>query len=249
MLLKKLWNERRKPMKKWLLILCSFLLLGGGTALAVPNLQLDISDGVWDPVTQTVFATTDEFTLTTLLKETSKTPLTDTYYLSVAILTSDFAKVTIADFGSFSVGGTVFNSAIPTGWVYGTPGIAVPDPSLPEHGVFPTYFTELPGFNFVGAPKAEEYDTQLLPGELTPYDGVGKYLYYKNWDVNVANLADGYLVHFDFYHFWGDDDSKIEKAPFSHDAGTTTVPEPSTMFLLGVGMIGLVAVGRKRIVK
>jgi len=34
-------------------------------------------------------------------------------------------------------------------------------------------------------------------------------------------------------------------APFSHDAQSSKVPEPTTMLLLGLGLVGLAGVGRR----
>ena len=72
-------------MKKWMVVkifLCvAFILIGAGPALAIPSLQLDIAGGVYDPVNQTVVATSNPFTLYAYLIPDSFTPLAGTYYV------------------------------------------------------------------------------------------------------------------------------------------------------------------------
>jgi hypothetical protein len=57
------------------------------------------------------------------------------------------------------------------------------------------------------------------------------------------------FVHFDATGIAAASDGKTKSvfAPYSHDADTTMTPEPSTLLLLGVGLIGLAGAGiRKR---
>lgn len=56
--------------------------------------------------------------------------------------------------------------------------------------------------------------------------------FYVAFDVDRSLLSDDFLLHFDLYNRAGD------FAPFSHDA-TAAVPEPSTIMLLGIGLIAL----------
>jgi len=54
-------------------------------------------------------------------------------------------------------------------------------------------------------------------------------------------------VHFDVYdHYYNNEgDAKAVNAPFSHDGGGTQVPEPTTLLLLGLGLIGVAGIGRR----
>jgi hypothetical protein len=55
------------------------------------------------------------------------------------------------------------------------------------------------------------------------------------------------MIHFDaFDHIVGANDNlRYVFAPFSHDAETNKVPEPSSLLLLGSGLLGLAFWGRK----
>ena len=52
-----------KIMKRFLVFIGAFLLLWSGPAFAVPMLQLDIENGKYDPLTETMIATDPVFNL------------------------------------------------------------------------------------------------------------------------------------------------------------------------------------------
>jgi hypothetical protein len=74
-------------------------------------------------------------------------------------------------------------------------------------------------------------------------------MYYKVFDVDVSGLKPGYLIHFDLYNtkvVEGGDIDVSEFAPFSHDAESRSrVPEPSTLLLLGGGLLSLAVFGKR----
>lgn len=146
---------------------------------------------------------------------------------------------------------------------------------LPSHGIFPTYFLEY-SFNFDKNQKSIAYDTQLHPGLGPTPDSDGtmyfqafeidtskldvpyvihfdlyntqtnsiteqetnKKCYWKKGKYVCRNVVNEVVVGYDI-------DIK-SFAPFSHDAESRQVPEPSTIILLGVGMLGLGIWGRRR---
>ncbi|GAB4371725.1 MAG: hypothetical protein Kow00128_19850 [Deltaproteobacteria bacterium] len=237
-------------------ILLAVLIVSGiavfpPSAHAVPSLQLDIGSGVYDWSTQTIVATSNPFTLYALLRETDKNPLSDTYYISAALMPKTVPPG--ADLGSFTFDGATVN--VTEGMVYGVPpveadGTAGKDPGdLPKHGIFKTYFSEF-SFSFDQSKKAREYDTQDDPGGFQVASGDDPILYYMAFNVDVGSLAAGYQIHFDLYNekvrCSGDYDISA-KAPFSHDAESAPVPEPGTMILLGSGLIGIAIFGKRKI--
>jgi hypothetical protein len=216
-------------------------------ANALPVLQLDIAGGTYDSATETIVTSSDTLTLYALLKPNLSNTLSDTYYISAA-LTPQIN--TSASLGSFVFNGTTVNAT--SDMVYGVPpleAILLRDRGdLPGHSIFPTYFKEF-GFQFDSANSIAKYNSQdrAISGEAidTTYNSTGG-MYFARFDVDVSSLGAGYELHFDLYNTnlastaltTGDIDV-TKFAPFSHDAETTSVPEPGTLLLMGSGLTGL----------
>jgi hypothetical protein len=237
-------------MKRIQSVLVLLLLLSASPAFALPTLQLDISNGIYDTPTETIVATGNTFTLYALLNGGD---LGDTYYISAAISPQ---VENSADLGSFTVNGATVTAT--GGMTYGTPPLsseAAIAGDLQRHGVFPTYFTEF-GFNFDPEDKAVAYNSQDNPGGLVDAD-TGDF-YYAAFVIDTTNLLPGYAIHFDLYNSYfkkmrnNDGGSyNLDFAPFSHDAESSTapVPEPASILLLSTGILGLVGASRKKIFK
>ena len=248
--------------KKFILApIAAAVMLIGAPAHAVPALQLDIAGGTYDTATQTIFASGNAFSLyaygTPSTNMTSSQILADNFFLSMALVGTSSIPSTPANYGSFTVNSTTVN--VTSGMIYCTPPIetvlggAAKDPGdLASHGIFPTYFAEKK-FNFVSGNQSGVYNTQDHAG-WGPQSGTG--MYYAKFDFNIAGLAAGYGIHFDFYNeilLKGGDIDVNKFAPFSHDAQGTVhvspIPEPETyaMLLAGLGLMGFIA--RRRRIK
>lgn len=228
-------------------------LLAGACTLAhaIPTLQLGILGGTYNNTTQTVVANSSAFSLHAYLNPNTTSTVSNVYWLTMA-LTPQVSVGT--NLGSFSVNGTTYQ--VTNDMIYGTP----PDPGtdkgdMAPHSIYPTYFQVL-GFVFNSANQTGPINTQDSPG-IGPVSGTG--MYYNVFNVNTANLAPGYSIHFDLFQAKnctsvggkcsGPTDVDIaEFAPFSHDAESQhgSVPEPGMLWLLGAGLVGLGFVRRRK---
>jgi hypothetical protein len=229
-------------------VLFSMFALAAASVRAVPTLQLDIVDGVYNSSDATTVATSSSFTLRALLHPGNGDGLVGTtgyYHISAAIEPLLQQTNPPPNIGTFTIDGL---SISPATMQWGTPPVDVADSSshnLASHGAFPTYYAEL-SFNFdaldtIGAYNAADGST--CPGSL----------YYHDFLVDITNLDPGYSVHFDLY------DEKVKSgvycvddfAPFSHDAQSGTnvahVPDSgSGLLMLGAALAGLGFVRRRR---
>jgi hypothetical protein len=215
--------------------------------LAVPTLQLDILDGTYDPITETIMATGNQFTLRALVKDGY---ISNPYYISAAYLPQADST---GGLGSFSFAGNAVDSG---DLIYGNPPVDVVanNLDLPSHDIFPTYYYEY-AFSFIS-----DEDHKIAEYNANPDDSdgpvSGNYLYYYDFIINTTALGNGYSLHFDLYNETFKTNKKGEGsysvddfAPFSHDAQSNPIPEPATMLLLGSGLIGISGLGRKKFFK
>ena len=228
-------------MKKIGLLISLALLLFASSAIAIPSLQLDISDGVYDYATDTVVATTSSFTLYALI-DPALVDINSTFYLTMAVAPQVESNT---DLGTFTVDGETY--AVTDDMIYSS--VKEDSPDLAAHGIYDTFYLELPFtvatkmFLSVDAYNVEPEDN--VTDEEVNLELAGDKLYQVPFLVDVSGLDPEYVIHFDLYTYV---DGKKYFAPFSHDAesGSTPVPEPSTLLLLGAGITGLAFYRRRK---
>jgi hypothetical protein len=238
-------------MRRFALVLGMLGLCSGIGVFGTPLLQVDIEDGVYDPVNENIVSTSNPFTMYTLFN-TTKGKASGTYYLSVAIVPKT-ANPPASPFGSFKVNGDTYSLANGN-IVFGNPPVSVikNNLDLPSHDIFDTHYAEI-AFTFDKTKKANLYNTQDDPGSLVQ-NSSGKLLY-EDFTIDVSGLAAGYQVHFDLYNVVLDKrgNRKVgDFAPFSHDGQSSPPPPPltvadtsSTMILLGIAMLAVEGVRRR----
>jgi len=231
-------------MKKKLIITLGLasIFMFASVSMAIPTLQLDIPLGEYDPVSDGMIINKNvgPFDLLALFTTDDPSLITEfDVFLSVAVLPSldeDMGGV----YGSFVINGTTVD--VTTDMTWGIPP-EFTDPDLPPHDVFPTYYLETPAVFAVGD-SVDPYNTN--PEDPEQNAGPQFRTYFDTFNIDASGLMAATNIHFDLYYHYvnqGGQD-KIEFAPPSHDA--ETVPEPGTLVLLGIGMLG-VAVYRRKI--
>lgn len=223
-------------------------LLSAGLAYAIPTLQLDIEGGIYDFSTQTVIATSKDFSLFAYLIPDNKVDTSTPFFLSAAVVPQPSSSASLGSYSIAQLPNPAATVNVPADMLNGGPAL------LPTHGIFDTYYNTFP-ITFNGAPEISPYNTQdrAISGDPIVLSGTG--MYYREFEVNVTGLAEGSHIHFDLYGYYTGASGKtqIEFAPFSHDAQSNgngngnghSVPEPSTLLLLGSGLLGLIGFSRK----
>lgn len=252
-------SEKRNIMKKLIFILGIISIFAfASVGMAVPTLQLDIGDGWYDQPSESVVTASGNFTLYALLTLNGEDAthlsdpsslINDHYFLSISVYDSLGDGATISGDDSFALNGT--NYSVSTDFIYGVPpiegGTATQDGGdLPGHGVFPTQFMEYE-FQFSAADSTGTYNVQDDPGTFGTH--TGNDTYFVAFNFTGTDLDGDYNLHFDLYNTQlktKDDLADIDAylfAPFSHDA--QRVPEPGTLVLLGIGILGVAVYRRK----
>lgn len=221
-------------MKKLILTLL-VTLVAAPAVFCFPVLQLYIDGATYDAVDETWVTTASSF---------------DMYVIGNAVMNDVMVSMAldldqaINPNGSVSVNVQGAKDGITdySSWTYGYAPLSN-DPTtfnggvddLQKHGVYPAWFSQFNAgdFDLVGAiedvqpPSTWDPTMGYLPAGNPHLGQIRKY---------TISVSGGIGVHFDAFTL--NDDGTIDKfAPFSHDAATT-VPEPASMLLFGLGLAG-----------
>ncbi|MDP2393309.1 MAG: choice-of-anchor N protein [Methylococcaceae bacterium] len=195
------------------------------------------------------------------------------YYLSAALTgPNGLVPQQGQNLGSFSytIGSITTAVNVTSGLVFGTPPLdeffqnasnVFDNGDLSKHSIFPTYFKQIALDPFTDSQQIVGYNTATRPGgPLTTDAGTGTF--YQKISFNLAGLASGYDLHWDLYSTkvaTNSSDVNINDfAPYSHDAESIrdnnppppppdeNVPEPTALWMLGLGLLGLAGFKRKQ---
>ncbi len=231
-------------MRKLFLVvfLCSAFLLIGTTASAINFLQLDIVGGSYDSGPESTIGG-ETGTLIALINPTkSKYNVNNDYFITLSInpLTTSY-KGTGPDLtlSNFDFSTTIVPSGSSTSpSVLNYSGTTAPYSQVNHGEAFPSDYWTFGAFRPDGTQTVSAYNVQT--GATAPGSLLAVYFDYDFSSI-IGNFGvEG--IHFDLYAELGGE--FVDKAPFSHDA--SAAPEPTTMALLGFGLVLLAGFGRKK---
>ncbi|MEK7273829.1 MAG: choice-of-anchor N protein [Candidatus Desantisbacteria bacterium] len=203
-----------------------FLLLLAGISQAIPSLQLYIPGSTYNPLTETWVTNDTNFELQVL---GASSPDSAQYIKDVNLY------VAINEGEKDLAGAYVkINGSSITFDTYG-------NPFTPGHGIYPTYYNTYSLPNLMVS-TAGEIVNNYNPGESGSDTGDIHYLQIEYGGYSSIHFDASGTVVSSCGTTWD------RKAPFSHDAEASNpnaVPEPTTMLLIGTGLLGILRL-RKR---
>lgn len=216
-------------MRKLILTAALALTLIASQAFAIPNLQLYIPGATY--VNETWVTSSNSFELWVIGNDKFQ-PIVDVY-LAAAYATGETGTITITPTGSLTPLAVAFS---------GDDGSV---PLLGDGSQLAPHAPWGPGtswYSYFLGDFTSSADTIYDYTSGTSDQGTGQI---NKYNVDVTGYASG--LHFDAYdHVQTGNHTQSISAPFSHDAGSTPVPEPGTVVLLGAGLLSLAVYSKRR---